>query len=386
MSRGQTISLNPKVMRWARESRGYSLAEAADRLKFNEDDIEAIEKGLKEPTISDLKKMATGYKRPIATLLLPKPPQEFIPKDHRTLPGTAQLPLSPETRLAVRRARRMQSMAGDIVSTTGHRWNFRAPSIDRKKKPNAVAELFRREVETTTEEQFGWRDSYQAYGKWRRIIEDYGVLTMQERMPIKQSRGFALSTEGQIPVIVTNASDFVNARIFTLFHELSHVLLNTDSLCGTDEVVLSEDSLERFCNAFAGAFLVPGNDLEALIDKKNLMIIEDDEIVDGNLSYLANKFHVSREVVLNRLKYCQMISEDQYRDKLPVLHKSFKKQTPGGGGTRAELALREKGTRFVSLVLGAVDNNTLSSAEASDYLSVQLSDLGLLQQAISRTR
>ena len=44
-------------------------------------------------------------------------------------------------------------------------------------------------------------------------------------MPIEDARGFSL-TEVEPFVIVVNESDAPNAKIFTLFHEYGHILLN----------------------------------------------------------------------------------------------------------------------------------------------------------------
>ena len=44
-------------------------------------------------------------------------------------------------------------------------------------------------------------------------------------MPVDDARGFSL-TDGEPYVIVVNSADADRARLFTLFHEYAHILLN----------------------------------------------------------------------------------------------------------------------------------------------------------------
>ena len=39
----------------------------------------------------------------------------------------------------------------------------------------------------------------------------------------------------KIPIILLNGKDSVNGRIFSLFHELTHLLLGESAICGDDE-------------------------------------------------------------------------------------------------------------------------------------------------------
>src|SRR5258707_8275069 len=100
-----TVDLNPAVLRWARESAGYSLTEVAERVEESENGLAACEAGRRRPTWSMLNKLASVYKRPVAAFLLPAPPEESLQApDFRTLPD-AQKVLSPKTRFAIRIAR-----------------------------------------------------------------------------------------------------------------------------------------------------------------------------------------------------------------------------------------------------------------------------------------
>ena len=78
-------------------------------------------------------------------------------------------------------------------------------------------------------------------------------------MPIEEARGFSL-TDNKIPTVVLNLRDSINGRMFSLFHEYAHLLLDKSGICDMEEqdYLQQEDkTIERFCNHFAGAILVP---------------------------------------------------------------------------------------------------------------------------------
>lgn len=62
-----SISVEPKVLIWARKSIGSNTGEVAKRLKVSENTIVGWESGQKKPTLLQLEKLAkTIYKRPLA--------------------------------------------------------------------------------------------------------------------------------------------------------------------------------------------------------------------------------------------------------------------------------------------------------------------------------
>lgn len=68
-----TVDINPAVLRCARETSGYSVAEAGERIG-TPGLLAAWESGKARPTWIPLDRLAKLYKRPIAALLLADPP------------------------------------------------------------------------------------------------------------------------------------------------------------------------------------------------------------------------------------------------------------------------------------------------------------------------
>lgn len=67
----QGIPINPAMLKWARESAGYTLIEELHRNKKHEE----WENGVRYPTYCQLKNLSKRYKRPIAMFFFPKPPE-----------------------------------------------------------------------------------------------------------------------------------------------------------------------------------------------------------------------------------------------------------------------------------------------------------------------
>jgi transcriptional regulator with XRE-family HTH domain len=104
-SRRERINIAPAVLRWARESAGFDLPLAAKRLRIKSEALGQWESGSAGPTISQLRRAAEVYKRPLAVLLLPIPLQEQEPpRDFRATERRSSRGWTPELRFEFRRA------------------------------------------------------------------------------------------------------------------------------------------------------------------------------------------------------------------------------------------------------------------------------------------
>jgi len=380
------VTVNPDVMKWARDSTGLDTPAVARRLSVSADTVEqweSREPGTKKPTLKTLEELASFYKRPLAAFLLPEPPQEPpMPTDLRTLPEKEKHPLSRKTRLAIRRARRLQSLATELMEAAGRETVAIIGKAALAEDPEVVASRERDSLEISVEEQFGWRDHYVAFRKWREIVESRNIMVLQAQMRVEEARGFTL-LDHLLPTIVISASDFIGARIFTLFHEYAHFLLGTSGICIPNEA-LSENGegreVERFCDHFAGALLVPKH---ALREKAKSIT----RIVEGDDSYLdeiAELFKVSRPVILRRMLICELISKPQYERKLADIQYQRKRREGGFGVPAAKRCILENGSLFTSLVLDAKNRELINYSNLADYLSINLKHLGKLEALLHR--
>ncbi len=368
MPRTIETSVNPKVLQWARESIGLGVNNVAKKVKLKEEAIRKWESGEGKIRLTQLEKLADIYKRPLAAFFLSSPPKEPpLPDDFRGL-AKGQLAFSSKTLLGIRRVRYIQSLYFDLAASMNVRPNAKIKKIELSNNPELLANEIRNQLNIHIEDQFQWNDERSALIEWKKIIESQGVLVLEIAMPLEEARAFSLAGEG-IPVVVLNYSDYPNGRIFSIFHEYAHILLNHGGICNPLAEETEEISIEKFCNHFAGGFLVPKTALLKLneeYDKKY--------DIDKKLTKLASKFKVSRQVILRRLLSLELINKDYFQRKNQELIAEFKriKRQIRGRAVPSEQCIRKNGFYFVSLVLDAYRGGKITYSDVSDYLGIKL--------------
>lgn len=387
------VSVRPEVLVWARKTIGRDIAEVAKRLNVSEDLVREWESGEKDPRLAQIRTLATYYKRPLAAFFLPEPPEEPpLPRDFRTLPGEDSLPLSDKTRLALRRARRLQTLAVQLGEEPTRDITEGIGRVRLSDDPEGLAARVRERFGVTTRTRTTWKKQSDALNQWKAHVENQGAMVLQMPWPLEEARAFSIA-DGDIPVIVLNTKDSVRARIFSLFHEFSHLLLDEGGLCDpvraswasrrssgdTDDI----RSTEVFCNCFAGAVLLPRDDL--LEHDIVRQVGRPSEWSDKKLGKLANEFMVSREVVLRRLltfgrtsrRFYQM-KHDEWRDKA----REAQERRTGGRSDPPRQCIQRNGAPFTSLVVESYRNDRITSSDVADYLKIRLKHLPKVERLL----
>jgi DNA-binding XRE family transcriptional regulator len=138
-------------------------------------------------------------------------------------------------------------------------------------------------------------------------IEDrLGVDVLVERHEGDPLSGAAI-TDREFPLIFVNAQHPTPRSLFTLAHELGHLLIGHDGSIALDEELVGDTQAERQANAFAAAFLMP----EAEVDQK----IEEYGRKADSLAKMVYDFGVSFESLIFRLHNLHQIDVEG-RDRL----------------------------------------------------------------------
>jgi len=283
----------------------------------------------------------------------------------------------------MRRARRIQRIDTELSQELGIRSESHLPRFRVSDSPENRGASVRSLLGISLEQQLGWPTDRDAFNVWRAAVEALGVLVLQLSIPVREARGFSLS-DGPKPTIVVSSSDAVPARIFTLFHELGHLLLNMSGVCTPDLRSEVTANVEQFCNALSAAVLVPLSTLRTRHDLLNLDGSPGE--ADERLASAARTFKVSRYVVLRRLLTGQHITLQLFRRIMTRWEREDANQPrrqQGGPVKPAVQTVAQLGTHFVSLVLDAHSRNTITSSDVSDYLSLRLKHLPAVQSLIA---
>ena len=380
-SKSFIVPVEPTVLIWARESIGMSMDMVANKIKgITINTIKEWEKqdSTVKPTFAQIETLSKIYKRPLSAFLLPAPPKEPpFPKDFRTLPSEEQQALKPKTYLAIRKAKRFQYSAIELIKELGGESKKLSIKADISDNPETLAEKMRMQFGI---KGFSSNTSFtkeRALDEWIKILESNGILVFQISITRnKEIRGFSLIDE-DLPVIILRRSDETLAKIFTLFHELAHLLLREGGICDLEE---SDITHEKFCNHFAGAFLVPKDKLLGhSVIKANAETIEWPE---NFLRDIAQDFNVSKEVILRRLLILGLTTMTYYLKK----HKEWKSKYKGpfGRGKKNEvkICLQERGKKYVSMVFDAYEHKKIDTIGLADYLGVTSDKISKIKEAI----
>lgn len=367
---------------WARKTRGKRVEDVARRLGKKEEFIRELETGKGKIRLRQLEILANFYKRPLAAFFLSKPPEEpSPPKDHRTFPrGESKEGFSEDTLLAIRKAQLLQDSATELASALGYETKARIGKAYISNDSEVLETLAlkeRKRLGITVATQSRWSKNYGALNEWKRRVESQGVLVFQMSMPPEETRGFSIA-RGGIPVIVLNSKEHPNARIFSLFHEYAHLLIEEGSIC--DMKHSTHYPVESFCNYFAGAFLVPRDELlkHELVKSSNSLIEWNQEDIEE----LSTYFKVSWETILRRLLILNRTTEKFYQMKRDQWQKEYKEREKkqGGGQLSPGRCFSENGASFVSIVLEAYREEKISSTDVAEYLGVKLNYLPAIEQ------
>jgi len=390
MAGSMTFPISPNVLEWARVTMGYTQEQAAKKAGVPIEKYQSWETGEKLPTYKQLETLAENvYKRPLAILFLPEPPKEdLIQQDFRNLSNTEIVDLSPGLRLALRKAKRYQLILEE-VATLDEPPRFLSFKVTVDDDPTKAAARFRQFLNLSIQEQKSWKYE-DALRNFKQKIEEVDIYVFQLKIPMEEARAFCLT--GRFPIVVLNTEDSNNGRIFSLFHEVCHILFNVNDLFRDSKSgQLNDDyeTIEAFCNQFAASFLVPEeyfvSDLKSYGFSKN-------NISDYDIQKLSRSYNVSNEVIARKLLSYNLITETFFWNKKKLwdaaaksLRENQKEKLKDldGGINQGIKVVYEKGKPYVASVVNAYQQGVISSADLSNYLETKLNNLPKIIERLS---
>lgn len=374
MRTSTSAHVTPEVLRWARESIGYKIEDAAQRIGVHADQLARAEQGEVLLTLRQAEKAAAAYARPLAALFLPEPPSEE-PQDaqFRRLPDAPEPPWPPEMAVLTRQVRQRQDAADELHDLLEEppRWQ-EVVGLLSTSDSHQLPDIARQLLGIDFDEQTSWRDStgYKPLRGWIDAVERLGILVMQNGdLPLEMMRGFA-STHDSVPAIVINTQDDARARAFTILHELGHLIL-----AARDEE--TDSWTEVWCNDFAGAVLIPGRSLEAALAataSRDLLAIVDELGLTFGLTPLATTVRLARTGLISQSDADQVVERIKARPA----------RRTAGRGDYYRTQISRLGPSFVRLVLYALDSQALTYPAAASLLRVKVNNFDRLRGYFER--
>lgn len=375
MSNQTAIAINPSLLAWARVESGYDVDYVAKRLQVREERVAEWEKGERQPTLRQVESLARFFHRPLSVFFMPRPPQlPPLAAEYRRLPDVEPGHESPELRLALRqmlmRRENMLNLMGELGESIPE-FSLRA---HLRESPAEVGQRLRKATGVTVETQLGWANEWEAWREWRASCDTLGVLVFQFiKVSLKEVRGLAL-LRTPMPVAGINGKEMPEAKAFTLFHEIVHLML----AAGKEEESAAREkrrgeewlAVERFAEVAASHTLVPDDALGDLIGRLGMQRATWD--IDG-VRRVAKQFRLTPLAMATRLRESGYINWTQYnawREQWQAYVATLPPRR-GGFATPAQKAVNRAGQPFARLVLEALSSNRITPVDASRYLDLK---------------
>lgn len=387
------VPVNREMLIWAREDAGYEIEDLPKGLNK----VSKWESGEEKPTWNELRKLANKYKRPSVFFLRSHPPEEEEEdfKDYRSS-QPHEFDESPELKLEIRKAKYRRDAFINIQKEMG----LALPSFSKYKFDSddyvTFAKKMREIIGIDIETQKSWiiklsngkRDHLHSrfLDEWKEKVSELGVLIFEtEKVEKTEIDGLALY-KPEYPIILLNGSDNQNRRIFTLFHELTHLMLGESAKCDLDK----HNKKEAFCNKVAGEFLVPREYLEQepIVEKNTTK-----EWSNYHLGRLSHFYGVSKQTILLRIFTLNKITKKSFGSQFKQLQKDAdeqekkkkerrKKQKTKGAMAPVDKKIKYEGKPYSRLILSAYDHNIISPVNFSRYMDLPVTDVEKLAEKI----
>lgn len=364
MSKSITISLEPEVLKWARQRAGLSIEDLARN--FTQPEKVAAWETDGKLTLKQAETLAAKTHTPFGYLYLDTPPVEKLPiNDFRTVGSQKVLSPSPELLETIGRALERQEWFRDYAVSNGFKPLDFINSLTGEEEIVPAAQRLRKRLSIETSVRANAHTWEEALRLQRECLESQGILVMQSGivgenthrpLNVDEFRGFALSDE-YAPLIFINSKDVKAAQMFTMMHELVHLCLGVSGVSNLTKTYAPNRAAERFCNAVAAEILVPAHEL-----MKQYVGVD-------KITALLRHFKVSVLVILRRLRDLRLITVEEFDRLYNDAQVSFQR-AEGSGGDYYNTKISRLGRRFLSALMESTLEGAIPLKEAFRLLGV----------------
>lgn len=279
-----TTKLNSKMITVARESRGFSQLELAEKLSLSPSNLSRMEQ--------DFIEVGENHLKSISTIL--NYPEEFFYQEGETLPPALAL-------------RKRNVVAQKIMLPIEAHVNIYRLNVEKLLKaigqpeinlPVLDIEKLGSPAEAARKLRKLWKIEKGAINNLTQVLEDNGLFLINFDFNTERVDGMSILADGKFPVVFSNKRSLGDRQRFTLAYELGHLVMHLQ----TNPSFTRDISHEA--NEFAAEFLMPEKDIKGdFKDGVNLNVLAD----------LKRKWKLSMQALLYRANDIGVITDNQKR-------------------------------------------------------------------------
>jgi Zn-dependent peptidase ImmA (M78 family) len=275
-----------------RKEAGMNAEDIAEALGVDPSAISNIENGKRSVKTSELAKIAKALGVSPLAILEPDSLLGRLPVAART--ATAEMDQDVHLRLtSLAELHTVLKEAGIESKRPQKSW----PDLDPEEWLRTAEQLA-----SWANEQLNFSDSEDRFEGLASAMErTLGIDVLVENTGSDAAMGAAI-TDPEFPIVFVNANQPRARAMFTLAHELGHVLARDGSSLRVDRNLSGTDSRERLANAFAAELLMPRQEIDAILDEKGRGA--------AGLAQIMIQLQVSFESMVYRLHNLRYINAD----------------------------------------------------------------------------
>ena len=258
MPKREKAPINSKILNWCIQDFNISVEEVAKKVGTTSAKVQSWLDEKDFPTYIQAENLAYKvFKRPLAIFFMSEVPTILsVKKKFRSLPDYLFDSTSYKTRLAINRADFFKSVLVELYKKNpAENPLFKIIKKIKLNDVSLLANQIRDKLDINLDIQKRFRDKYKAFNYYRTVLEGNGIFTFQ--LQLEGDRAFCL-LDDEFPIIVVNSGDSSYSKIFSLFHELVHILIEREDIYKeVEHPIYSNNPTEIFSNQVAAEVLVP---------------------------------------------------------------------------------------------------------------------------------
>lgn len=314
--------------------------------------------GCKYPTYTQLVELSKIFHVPFGYFFLKELPTFRYPIPHYRTVQKGEFKPSAELLETLKFAQKVQEWAKEILLE----WGQTKLDFCGKFKNNFDVFSVVEELKRLFDVGEGWAKSQTKWSDAFKYLvtkaEERGIIVLingvvgnntHRKLSVEEFRGFVLYDD-IAPVVFINNNDAISAKIFTLIHEVVHILIGQSASFDLHDLQSAEDSIEKFCDECTAEFLVPKHEIQNCEEPINY-------------EELAKQFKVSQIVIARRLLDLGKIKKGKFYEFLQQSNE-MKKVAGQGGGNFYDTEKNRLSRRFLRILKSAMENNTISYRDA----------------------
>ena len=315
--------VNKEMLIWARSETPFANSAEELCLRFPRlklDKLQKWELGEELPTIREAKDLASIYKLPFACFYLTTPPEKKPKRytDRRTALGTEYGEMSYElwtevSRICSDRETLLEFDDKELNPETS------LPMVNPSDSIETISEMIRDYLQLPRSFRYKKEYGNNSFNYFRDVLERHGIIVAQiSSVSLREMKGLSIFEE-RFPIVAINNKDYERAKVFSVFHEVAHLVRRSSSICLIDDDVRNDDE-EKICDRIAAEVLMERKEFS----KVAAHVFEKQRKWDNlALLALADKFGVSTVAAFRRLHDLSIITDKQYYEMYKDINSAF---------------------------------------------------------------